>query len=332
MEIKTRVLLVSLALNLALIGLSVYALVRVSESSLAPRSVETGTSSVGALKISAPEVPVANLSADLMRLRGLGLSVEETMPIILDRLRRSVYSLSSVEDKYWESDWQSASREAVVARSHQSEAIRAALLSLYGPDAESAAPFHDLFRPLDATLPFLSPAEQRALVQFRLARASAGPPPFGPSMPMPAAVPASPPNMPAVNRVPLPGSHAEFVASLPSALSKKSAFEVALRESPLAARLRSARADLTESEFRLLFTAMADAERDRVPLSLELLSRQVPRAKALKVVSQGDPAWLGLQSAASRLSLSEQQVVAIYDAVRQTCVFHAIVNRFSTGW
>jgi hypothetical protein len=244
------------------------------------------------------------------------------MPIILDQLRHRLASVApAVDDKYWESDWQNASRDALIARSRQSEAIRTALVSLYGPDAESAAPFRDLFRPLDATFPFLSPAEQRAIVQYRLTRAvrtSRGPTTMGSGMPTPTSMPAAPPNMPLGNRAPLPGSHAEFMASLPSEMSKENAFEFALRESPLAARLRAAHADLTEAEFRALFTAMADAERARVPLSLDLVSKQVPRTKALKVVSQGDPGWLGLQAAATRLALSEQQTLAIYDVVRQT--------------
>ena len=313
---QRRILLGSVALNLALIVFAAHRFFTPSVESRAPQ--------VSAPKTSAPKVSTGELSAELTRLRGLGLSLEETMPIILDRVRRSIAGAApAVSDKYWQSDWQSVSREVLVARSRQTEAIRAELLSVYGAEAESAAPLRDLFRPLDATLPFLSPAEQRAIAQFRLtrpARVSGVPPPMGAGMMMAAAMPAVPPNPQAGARVPMTGSHAEFMASLPSELSKASAFEFALRESPLAARLRAAHADLTESEFRALFTAMADAERNRVPPSLDLAAGQVPRSKVLKVVSQGDPAWLGLQAAAARISLPEQQVLAVYEVVRQTNV------------
>jgi hypothetical protein len=53
-------------------------------------------------------------------------------------------------------------------------------------------------------------------------------------------------------------------------------------------------ADLTEPEFRALFVAMADSERNRMPVPLDIAGGKVPKAKVLKVVAQSDPAWGGL--------------------------------------
>ena len=311
MNTHGRMLRISLALNVVLIGISAFAFLGGSANPLHLfERASKGSSDVALLAES--DLP----GAELARLRQLGLTDEETMPIILERIRQKISDrIPTGSDSYWKSDWQSVSRESVSARSRQTEAIRAAVISMYGPQAETAIPLKDLFRPLEATLPFLSPAEQRAVVQYRMSRSvRAGPatPPVGTGL-----TPAPMPAFAAGSRQRAATSHADFLASLPAELSDANKFEISLRESPIAARLRAANADLTEPEFRALFVAIADAEAKHLPLSMDIAAGQVARSKVLKIVSQGDPAWIGLQAVAPRLALSEQQVSAVYEAVRQ---------------
>lgn len=299
-----RVLGISVALNLALAIVAGYQYFKPStgadSATQNPKRARIAASD--AIRVRTFPTSDYELRSEVARLHALGLSAEETMPLIVDLIKRRVAATTPPSaSNYWASEWESVSQDLVVARARQNDAIRAALLSVYGPDAERAAPLREIFRPLEPIYPFLSPTEQRALERFRLTRAA----------PAPRRANSGSGSM-------VPADHSDFMASLPPELSAASAFELALRESPLAARLRAAHADLTEAEFRALFAAIADAERNHVPVPLDIAGGKVPRAKVLKVVTQTDPAWHGLQSAAMQSALPERRLIEVYEVVRET--------------
>jgi hypothetical protein len=221
------------------------------------------------------------------QLRALGLSEEQTMPLVLASLTSGIDGAPLAAAEFWRSDWTSMSPEALRTREERLEAVRTALIDTYGPEAESAQPLRALFRPLESRYPFLSPGEQRAIVRSVASRR-------------------------------MPRSHGEFMASLPSELSPTGAFEFALRESPLAMRIRAAQADLTEAEFRALFAKMAEAERTGTALRPESLGSAVPSTKAMKVLSRGDPAWDALRTAATSVPIAERQLWAVYEVLRDS--------------
>jgi hypothetical protein len=228
-----------------------------------------------------------DLQGQIGRLRALGLSVDETMPLVLASLMSEIDGAPLAAAEYWRSDWTSMSPEALHSREEQLETVRKALLRSYGPEAESARPLRAIFRPLESRYPFLSPSEQRAIVRSSSSRR-------------------------------MPRSHGEFIAALPPELSPTSALELALRDSPLAMRIRAAQVELTESEFRALFAALEEAERTGTPLRPESLGNAVPRDKAMKVLARGDPAWDALRNAATSVPIPESKRWAVYEVIRDS--------------
>jgi hypothetical protein len=300
----------SIVLNVAAFGLLTYRYVTRPGPEPAPVSAPSA-GTAGLPRSAGSSGQTSGLGAEVIRLQSLGLTRDETVPIVLHELLVS-NKLDDTSAGYWKSDWQGNYSEALLTHDQQLDGARVELVATYGQAVESAEPLQEIFRPLQNRLPFLTPAEQRAVVRYRLERQAQS------SRSTPPAPTSSPDGGSAL--VPPPGNvhgatHAEFMQSLPKSISADHAYEYALRESPLAVRLRAANADLTEQEFRSLFAAIASAEQRGIPVRISDV-QDVAKYKVLKVLSMGDPAWRAVQSTTAAAALNESQMWAIYEVLR----------------
>lgn len=273
-------------------------------------------------------VPISDevLRREVDQLKQRGLSEEQTMTIMLDRISRSLESSYPRNEKYWEANWQPGPAADLQTRAAFTQAVGDTLTRLFGATAENAPALASVFRPFDREYPFLAPAEQRALRDLRLRRQLAR------TSGAPGSGPASSPVVPGVlspgtGGASLAGS--SFIDELAAALPKEKALEVALRESSVAQRLRAANAGLTEEEFRKLFNVIAEADRAGRPATLRQLVPIVSKQTAVRVLAQSDPVWPKLVQASRDSRLSDDTLMAVYSLVRESA--DDLVGRVQAG-
>lgn len=229
------------------------------------------------------------------------------MPIVLQKIRGELSASSPAA--YWQTDWQNRLFEWLAGQQNAESMIGLTLVQVYGPAAANSPAFRQVFRPLEATHPFLNSDDQQAVRALRLkqqqhalaqskrltgapsSNASGGPRPL---------IEATDP-----------------VADLARVLPPDAAFEVAVRDSPLANRLRAADANLNEDEFRVLFKAMTESLRLRKPLALQDI-KSVPKDKALRVIASTDPGYAAMQVLAQQRGVNPAQLLSVYEVVHDT--------------
>lgn len=275
-----------------------------------------------------PPTTAGELVSDLARLRRSGLSDEDTMPIMLQKVMSAAEGTIPDNGRYWEAGWTPAADADPSARSAIEAEARRTLLGLYGPAAEDAAALATIFRPLQREYPFLSAAEQRAVVAVRLRRV--GRPNFIGSVLPPGAISSDlivgAAGLPAA---PAPDAELAFLDDLATALPDDKARAVAMRESSLAHQIRKANAKLSEEQFGNAYDAVVAARRRQRPISLPELERAVGKRSALAILAQFDPAWPGLARTARSLGLSDDILMEVYSVVAESS--DIIAGRLAPG-
>ena len=141
-------------------SLTLNAYLLLSGSQSGPAGVADGAA-LNALADSTPNATDAYRPLDYFQhLRGLGLTVDETKPLILSRVESEVLSeiRQPFTEKYWEPGMNKAYVDAQLELAEQHGRIRAALTDVYGPDAQRDPAFRRVFRPLDPRLATLTSA------------------------------------------------------------------------------------------------------------------------------------------------------------------------------
>jgi hypothetical protein len=213
------------------------------------------------------------------RLLSLGLDAHEARGLLIAELEASTAAgLAEPADRYWQPSRLQYAEHALTLAAAQTR-VRAELTKVFGTAAEMQLEFARVFRPLDPAFRFLSSAEQIALqdlrLRQRLERAEA------PEQSL--HCPADPER--ADSRV---GAGEGDAAALRAVLSADAAFEVGLRESPLAEQLRASGAQLTEAEFRAAYELLRAPEAVRGPEQQLALRR---RLKTLLGARRFDRIW-----------------------------------------
>lgn len=249
-------LALSVLLN-AMLGTAIVA-ARVEDRTMA---VSNRIPPTGAIDTAPPVFDAGPLEAPsyYARLRRLGLSHDETKPLLLKHLRDAFLPLRRVGvDKYWRSGVLAALERRLVG--FEAEApIRDMLRAVYGDEAETDSAFTDLFRPLQGRLPFLSSNAQLALRHDRLVER--------------------------IERVrvavecrksrrsscvdPEQGAMADQFTALRGLADEATLFEVAVRESVLAEQLRNAGVEFTEDEFRTAYRILSSLEGMPAPADVQ---------------------------------------------------------------
>lgn len=228
-------------------------------------------------------------------LLSLGLTSDEAKTLLLARVARETdAALDRPEDRYWESGAEERLHFALTSLEAQAQA-RSRLISIFGGAAERDPAFAKLFRPLDPHFAFLDSQEQLAVQRFALERQLAN-----------------------LSREGV--SSEDAIRSLAEVLAEESLLEYELRDSPLANRLRSAGADLSEQEFRSAFvilTAMnsgAGDLRDHLDARAALQRLLGPRG-FLRLWSSRDPVFRMVDGIGRRFGWSAALTMNSYEAL-----------------
>jgi hypothetical protein len=257
----------------------------------------------------------AEVINEVARLKSLGLTEAETMQIALNMVWSSVRASNPKQDEYWLPTWQPQVIADTVTRLAEHRAVRSELLGIFGPAAEDAKPFAQVYRPLDRQYPFLSSREQQAVFDHRLAlqthqgvrsRATDG-------ADRPDRVDPSPARL---SQRGTASGIASATGGLEPVLPQQKLFEIAVRESAAAERLRKADADLTEAQFREVFAIFWRAEIEARAAGLVDLQEVVARHKALQILGQFDPAWGAIARRGRELKVSDNLLMEVFGVVR----------------
>jgi hypothetical protein len=186
-------------------------------------------------------------------LRMLGLTEDETKPLILAHLRsRERRRLGNAEFRYWTKEGDTLLLKAVADELAVSDRVRSALSEIYRHSDDDAM-FAQLYRPYDERLSFLTSPQQVQLqhgrLQFRLAARNGPAGGLGESFGQP------PMNLRSAGLH--PESDPAWRGFLDTILPPATLFEYELRESPLAGDLRASGVELSETEFREAYRVLA---------------------------------------------------------------------------
>ncbi|MCU0730780.1 MAG: hypothetical protein MUE84_04260 [Hyphomonas sp.] len=264
-------------------------------------------------------MPLSNdeFGEELARLRSLGLSDDETMPIILQKVMKAAEESVPRGQKYWERDWAPSALANPSARATVLGKAEASLRALYGPGAEDAMALASVFRPLQREYPFLSPAEQQAVIAARIRRlGQQGSAQLGSMRASPSG--GAPQD-----------ADLSLLEDLSSVLPIEKARAVALRESTLAQRIRASDARLSEEQFGRIFDLLVDARRRQRPVALRDLGAVVEKPAALRVLAQFDPSWPRLSATSRSLGLSDQAALDVFAVVKEAS--DELAGRLKTG-
>jgi hypothetical protein len=183
-----------------------------------------------------PAMAPAGILAFYDRLTAGGLPEMEAKRALLAWLEARMPEPPAKE--YWRPAHLSDARERL-ARFQSREAVRAALLSAFGPSADADPAFSALFSPYRHEFPFLSPAKQRALEAIYASRDTAL---LGATTETASAVEAS---------------ARSAVAEIEKLLAADELEQFRLRTSPLARQLLASGFQFSEQEFKSAFQALA---------------------------------------------------------------------------
>ncbi len=308
---KTAILVVSIVANIAL------ATYLVSEDARQPEIRIDQERPISDPPAAAALFSHGEMDASALRrlLTQAGLAERETKPIVLAYLNAAVFSRNvSAPYEYWRADEGSSGAPRVEAAERSSEQIRKTLIALYGREAQDDPAFAAAFRPLQDRLPFLSSQQQLAVRRLQTERRAAGTPMIAEAGPAISAVPANssgPPGRP---------PSAPQDARLRTLLRDEATYrEYAMRESPLAYRLRSAGVAFTESEYRAVFELMDDYRASANPAAFvaqrEAVRNVLGRERALQLWAATDPLFRSIEQVSQKHGVQERAVLDAYEAV-----------------
>lgn len=253
------------------------------------------------------------------RLKTLGLSEDEAMPVVLTYLE-SRYPRNAPIGTYWHKGWRPTTVDTIDYEQRREEAVRTMVVAIYGGAAEAAKPFERYFQPLADEYPFLTAVEQRRLIKMRRENALRRTLQSGAlaATSVAGVRPGNGQDEGARRSSETTGDPLESMLRLEEVMPKEKAFEIALRESSLAYSLRSSDVDYSESEFRAVFAEALSAARDHRPLTLSRMQAVLPNEKALRVIAAADPAMAAIRRVASGADLSDYKTWEIFKVYRES--------------
>jgi hypothetical protein len=221
-----------------------------------------------------------------------------------------------VSDQYWsaDSEYQPAYLQALTEGQKQ---LRDELLVRYGAAAKDDPLFRSYFRPLDPLYWFLTSDEQLAIQALRLGRDAALQ-----SAARSANGTASPDGAMRVGDVATLAVVQKYQADLATILAADTLFEFELRDSPVAAQLRTSGLNFTESEFRQVYALMAGlqggpAELDELIETRNRLREVLGNRRFASLWAARDPGFADLSEIAERRSLPEGMALAVYELMNE---------------
>jgi hypothetical protein len=251
-------------------------------------------------------------------LRGLGLTVDETKPLILSRVESEVLSdvRQPYAEKYWEPGMNEDYLDAQLELIEQHDVIRAALTEIYGPEAQRDPAFRRVFRPLDPRLATLTSAQQVAYQRYQLERQRKQTAELKNGVGVAGQRGATAPDPRVVD-------YRSTVEELGQFLDPAASAEVLYRYSPLAERIRSAGVELSETEFRETFRLLEKLELGPQDAQTYLATRDSLRRslgadRFTRLWTVRDPVYAAFAAAGTRLGLTEATTLAAYQIVNDT--------------
>ncbi len=246
----------------------------------------------------------------LDRWSGLGLDAHAARELLLAELETAALdAVAAPPDRYWQSRNVALAEHALEVAAARA-GVRRRLDALFGSAAASMPEFVRLYRPLDGELPFLSSAEQLAVADRRLQRLRERAATRSlTSLETPAAQPAAAPSA---------GASADpELDAWRAVLPEGAAFEVALRESPLAELLRTCGTALTEAEFRDTYALLASRSAASPDAQAQLEVRRALRLRLgaerfHRVWSARDPLAPALARAGRAAGLDDAAIARAY--------------------
>jgi hypothetical protein len=243
-------------------------------------------------------------------LRARGFAHDETKPLLLEHLRRAHDAEPPRPVAYWQPR-ASAIAERRLAALAADEPIRAALRAVYGVGAEKDPAFAALFQPLADTLPFLSSQAQLAVLRTRLAHEA--------ELAATAAACARRAAAARCGDAPARGGELEGLAE---ALDAGTLFEIGVRESALAAELRSAGLGFSEAEFRETYAIFAALEARGgaadIGAARHALRAALGDARFDRLWASRDPVFAAVERVLGELGHTADQTLAAYGVMNRT--------------
>lgn len=214
--------------------------------------------------------------------------------------------VAAVAAEYWRSD---GSYEIEFGRAllDARDRVRAELLGRYGPDARDDPAFARLFRPLDPAHAFLSTEQQLALERLRFERERR----LGEAMQDRPAGEASEAARPVEEW---------YQRELAALLDEANRFELELRDSALARRLRDSGVGFSEAEFRASFRILAALEAgaggiDGVLAAREALSDLLGSRRSASLWSARDPAATRIAAIATAAGVAATALPLVHEVL-----------------
>lgn len=220
--------------------------------------------------------------------------------------------LGAVSRQYWRTD-DGFEEEYVKASIEVQEFIRDSLRRAFGTEAENDVLFHRIFKPMGPMFSFLSSEQQIAIQRLKLERdlqtrnaMRGGNSSIGPQM-------FARQDNSAIERI-----AADYQAELERILDEAELYEYLLRESPVAQRLRSSGVELTEQEFRAVFTTLSelaalDGGVDAALAARTELNEILGTRRFARLWSTQDPKFFAINSIAKEHDLSDEAVLSVYE-------------------
>jgi len=251
-------------------------------------------------------------------LRGLGLTVDETKPLILSHVESEVLSEGRrpFTEKYWEPGMNKDYLDAQLELAEQHERIRATLTDVYGPEAQRDPAFRRVFRPLDPRFATLTSAQQIAYQRYQLERQLGRTTDLKHGVGVVGQRAAVAPDARVTD-------YRSTVEELSQFLDPEASAEVLYRYSPLADRIRSAGIELTETEFRETFRVLEKLELGAQDSKTYLetrasLKRSLGADRFARLWAARDPVYGALAATSTELGLTEATTLAAYQVINDT--------------
>lgn len=301
-------LLVSVALNLLLLATIVLA--RVDHKLRAGR-LDPGEPDAAAADIR--QLPLGDAESLVNALRAAGIAEGDIKAMVAGWLETRARNGAGDElPGFWRPEFVPGAA-ALATELAVAEAVQRGLLALYGEGAAEDAAFRSNFRPLGPAFAFLSPAEQRALRQHQLERASR-PTQAGPASARQDCVRVTP--------APAEANAADADGDeLASVLTGAAYDEYRVRFSPLSSSLRRTAVASGESEFRELFGLLRQLELARTPAAqLELrraLRSRMGSAAFDRLWSDLDPLYQIIGSYLAGEGFADAEIANAYSIINR---------------
>lgn len=297
-------LALSVALNLLLLTTIVAA--RIDPERVTPPGDDTSATAATYASASWGAENTAGIDRVLSALESAALDRAQIRLILLGWLQASYRAAFEPQAPgYWQAGF-SPARDLLAARLAVEDAVRSALIRIYGADAARDPVFDPAFRPLGAAYDFLGSDAQLALQrrQYELLQEA----------------PAGANGAPVCRIQRAAGAQPE--SEVMTGLSEEEQAEYRLRFSPLAAQLRQAEVAANETEFRELFRLARALETQSAPAAQagarKRLRSRIGDAAFDRFWALRDPFFGPLEQYLTRQGIRQHQVWQAYSIINRS--------------